>query len=286
MARGFTLQQFADQLFSNVDDLGKGRQMPVHYGSAALHFQTISSPLATQLPQASGAAYAAKLEGKGRVVVCYFGEGAASEGDFAPALNMAAVHGAPVVFVCRNNGYAISTPVTEQYRGDGIAGRGIAYGMHTMRVDGGDYFAVREACAAARAIASGADGSGVTKPVLVECMAYREGHHSTSDDSTRYRSAEEIADARARGNPVRRMRAYLEARGWWDADAEAAAVAAERAGVLAALAAAEAKAKPPATELFADVYGDAELPRHLAEQKAALDAHVARHPDAYKLGGH
>lgn len=82
MWRGFTLQNFADQCFSNKDDLGKGRQMPVHYGSANLHFQTISSPLATQIPQAAGAAYACKLEGKGRVVACYFGDGAASEGDF------------------------------------------------------------------------------------------------------------------------------------------------------------------------------------------------------------
>jgi 2-oxoisovalerate dehydrogenase E1 component alpha subunit len=70
------------QCFSNRDDLGKGRQMPVHYGSAKLHFQTISSPLATQIPQAAGAAYACKLEGKGRVAMCYFGDGAASEGDF------------------------------------------------------------------------------------------------------------------------------------------------------------------------------------------------------------
>jgi 2-oxoisovalerate dehydrogenase E1 component alpha subunit len=114
MWRGFTLQQFSDQLFSNKDDLGKGRQMPVHYGSARHHFQTISSPLATQLPQATGAAYFAKLQGRGRVVVCYFGEGAASEGDFHAALNAAATLKVPAIFVCRNNGFAISTPVAEQ----------------------------------------------------------------------------------------------------------------------------------------------------------------------------
>lgn len=115
MWRGFALEQFADQCFSNVGDLGKGRQMPVHYGTAALHFQTISSPLATQIPQAVGAAYGLKLEdraeGRGpegrRCAVCYFGEGAASEGDFHAALNFAATLEAPVLFFCRNNGFAI-----------------------------------------------------------------------------------------------------------------------------------------------------------------------------------
>ena len=91
MWRGFTLQNFADQCFSNKDDLGKGRMMPVHYGSAKLHFQTISSPLSTQIPQAAGAAYACKLEGKGRVVCCYFGEGAASEGDFHAGVRLASL---------------------------------------------------------------------------------------------------------------------------------------------------------------------------------------------------
>jgi hypothetical protein len=91
MWRGFSLQNFADQCFSNKDDLGKGRQMPVHYGSAQLHFQTISSPLTTQLPQAAGAAYACKVEGKGRVVACYFGDGAASEGDFHAGMERSTV---------------------------------------------------------------------------------------------------------------------------------------------------------------------------------------------------
>lgn len=96
--RGFTLDQFMNQCYSNDMDLGKGRQMPVHYGSKALHFQTISSPLATQLPQASGAAYAIKRSGRKNCVMCYFGEGAASEGDFHAALNIAATTSAPVIF--------------------------------------------------------------------------------------------------------------------------------------------------------------------------------------------
>ena len=113
MYRGFSLDDFMNQCFSNDLDPGKGRQMPVHYGSRALHFQTISSPLATQLPQAAGAAYALKRAGKKAVTVCYFGEGAASEGDFHAALNVAATTECPVIYFCRNNGFAISTPSHE-----------------------------------------------------------------------------------------------------------------------------------------------------------------------------
>jgi len=96
--RGFTLTDFMNQNYSNHEDGGKGRQMPVHYGSKKLNFQTISSPLGTQIPQAVGAAYALKMMGKRNVVVCYFGDGAASEGDFHAALNMAATTESPVIF--------------------------------------------------------------------------------------------------------------------------------------------------------------------------------------------
>jgi 2-oxoisovalerate dehydrogenase E1 component alpha subunit len=123
MWRGFTLEQFANQCFSNDADLGKGRQMPVHYGSRALHYQTISSPLGTQIPQAVGAAYHKKLQKKPNVAVCFFGDGAASTTDFHSGLNFAATLKAPVIFFCRNNGYAISTPVRDQYAGDGIISR-------------------------------------------------------------------------------------------------------------------------------------------------------------------
>ena len=175
-----------NQCYSNELDLGKGRQMPVHYGSKELNFQTISSPLCTQLPQASGAAYALKRAGKDACVICYFGEGAASEGDFHAALNIAATTDSPVIFFCRNNGYAISTPAKEQYRGDGIgkvilllsfffnitvlfsASRGHGYGMHTIRVDGNDVLAVYNATKLARETAIKGH-----RPVLIEALTYR-----------------------------------------------------------------------------------------------------------------
>lgn len=185
--------------------------MPVHYGSKTFNYQTISSPLATQMPQASGAAYAAKMGGEDRIVACYFGEGAASEGDAHAALNFAATLEAPVLFFCRNNGYAISTRSDEQYRGDGIAVRGLAYGIPTIRVDGNDVLAVRRATSEARKLCAESKA-----PVLVEAMSYRAGHHSTSDDSTRYRSTDEIKMWMTDRCPVKRFRRHLEKRGWWD----------------------------------------------------------------------
>lgn len=182
--RGVSIETIMNQVFGNMNDLGRGRQMPNHVGSAKHSFQTISSPLATQIPQAAGAAYALKrTPGREKnVAVCFFGEGAASEGDFHAGLNFAATLNSPVVWLVRNNGFAISTAAEEQYRGDGLAARGPGYGTLTIRVDGNDALAVRYAVREARRRA--VEGS---RPVLVELMTYRVGHHSTSDDSGSYR---------------------------------------------------------------------------------------------------
>ena len=270
--RGFSVQDMADQCYGNEREQGKGRQMPIHYGSKALNFHTISSPLATQLPHAAGAAYALKLDGRNAVSVAYFGEGAASEGDFHAALNFAATLGCPTVFICRNNGWAISTPATEQYRGDGIAGRGPSYGIATLRVDGGDARAVYKATAEARKLAL-----EHSAPVLLEAMSYRTGHHSTSDDSSRYRAAEEMRAWRAR-DPVSRFQRWLIKEGWWSETEEAALRQAARKEAISAL---ESAAKAPKTalrEMFMDVYDV--LPPHLVQQQREVMTHVARYPDA------
>lgn len=258
--RGFTVQQAADQCFSNSKDLGRGRQMPVHYGSKELRFQTISSPLTTQLPQAVGAAYAYKISKQDLISICYFGEGAASEGDFHAALNFAATLDVPMIFFCRNNGYAISTPTADQYRSDGIIGRAAAYGMHGIRVDGNDIFAVQEATKAARKLALEQN-----RPVLIEAMTYRRGHHSTSDDSTRYRSIAEIKHWQETSDPMVRVRYFMEDRGWWNEEMEQLMRDSERLEVLRALEKAEKRSKPPMEDLFNDVYRD--KPAHLMKQE-------------------
>ncbi|KAI9733870.1 MAG: hypothetical protein M1834_002525 [Cirrosporium novae-zelandiae] len=283
--RGFTLDDFMSQLFANKHDSGKGRNMPVHYGSAKLNIHTISSPLATQLPHAAGAAYALKIQDAAnsstlpRIAVCYFGEGAASEGDFHAALNIAATRSCPVVFVCRNNGYAISTPTLEQYRGDGIASRGVGYGIETIRVDGNDVFAVHEAMRKSRKMAL-EDGG---KPVLLEAMSYRVSHHSTSDDSFAYRARVEVEEWKRRDNPVVRLRKYMEHKGIWNEEKESALRIETRKKVLKAFRKAEMEKKPPLRELFEGVYES--MSEESKGQMRELKRVMEQYPDEYDVTG-
>lgn len=272
--RGFTVEQFMNQLFSNEKDLGKGRQMPVHYGCADLNFMTISSPLGTQIPQATGYAFGQKMDKTEKCTICYFGEGAASEGDFHAALNMASVYKVPVIFFCRNNGYAISTPSEgEQYGGDGIAPRGIGYGMKTIRIDGNDVFAVLKATQEARRLAVEEN-----EPVLIEAMSYRMSGHSTSDDPTGYRTREEEQEWEAK-DPLDRLQKWMMKEGWLDKDHVEAHHAEVKADVLAALKEAEKVPVPHIDELINDVFD--EPTDMLKEQLNELKDHIRKYPDAY-----
>eukprot|EP01135_Chromosphaera_perkinsii_P006601 Nk52_evm3s554 gene=Nk52_evmTU3s554 len=276
MYRGFSLKEFMNQCYSNMHDYGKGRQMPVHYGSKKYNFQTISSPLATQMPQAAGAAYALKRAGKKNVVICYFGEGAASEGDAHAAFNFAATLECPVIFFCRNNGYAISTPTHEQYRGDGIASRGSGYGMATIRVDGNDMFGVYNAVKSAKKMALEEN-----RPVLIEAMTYRIGHHSTSDDSSAYRSLQEVSYWDKEDHPMTRARLYMESKGWWSDEDDKSFRSATKKEIREAFSNAEKELKPEIKHLFTDVYDGEELPPHLQEQFEEMKAHVKKYEKEY-----
>ncbi|KAH6865645.1 thiamine diphosphate-binding protein [Alternaria rosae] len=285
LQRGFTLSSFMNQLFANAKDNGLGRNMPVHYGSKELNIHTISSTLATQIPHAAGAAYALKMqnvqnpETEPRVAVCYFGEGAASEGDFHAALNIAATRQVPCIFICRNNGYAISTPTSDQYRGDGIASRGAGYGIATLRVDGNDIFAVRRATAEARRLALHDGG----RPVLIEMMAYRVGHHSTSDDSFAYRQRVEVEDWKRRDNPITRLRKWLEGRSLWDDAKEKELRSKTRKEVLGAFEQAEKEKKPSIQNAFEGVWE--ELTMEQREHVKELRDVLVRYPKEYDLDG-
>lgn len=271
--RGYTTDQFMNQMFSNKDDPNKGRQMPIHYGDKPLNFMTISSPLGTQIPQASGYAYGQKMSGKDVVTICYFGEGAASEGDFHAGLNMAAVLNCPVIFFCRNNGYAISTPAEEQFAGDGIASRGLGYGIKTIRVDGNDVLAIYAATKEARRIAI-----EEKCPVLIEAMTYRLAAHSTSDDPTGYRSREEEDKWRAK-DPIARMEKWLESKGWFDAAENQKRVDKARQDVLAAMKSCEKTDVCAIEDIVEDVYDTA--PWHLKEQLTELKSHIKKYPKMY-----
>jgi 2-oxoisovalerate dehydrogenase E1 component alpha subunit len=298
------------QLTANRNDPGKGRNMPVHYsgkqktgvvrslpasgmGDASksskytdhsfLVQHAVASTLGTQIPHATGAAYALKMEAQEnptdppRVAVAYFGDGAASEGDFHGALNVAATRDCPVIFICRNNGYAISTPTSEQYRGDGIASRGIGYGIQTLRVDGTDIFAVYEATKEARRRAL--EGGG--RPILLEFMSYRISHHSTSDDSFAYRNRDEVENWKTRDNPIRRLRKWMENKGLWDEKLENDTRTQIRKAILKELAAAEKEKKPALKAVFDDVY--AELTEEQEAQRQELKRLMLKYPDEYDL---
>lgn len=213
-----------------------------------------------------------------RVVACYFGDGAASEGDFHAALNLAATKSCPVIFICRNNGFAISTSTLEQYRGDGIASRGLGYGIETIRVDGNDIWAVREATKKARELAL-KDGG---QPVLIEAMTYRVSHHSTSDDSFAYRAKVEVEDWKRRDNPIIRLRKWMENKGIWDETKERETRESTRREILREFAKAENEKKPPLRSMFEDVYE--EMTEDHKAQMAQLKDHLDRYPEEYEVG--
>lgn len=276
MYRGFSIDEFMNQLFGNELDYGKGRQMPIHYGSRKLHYMTISSPLATQIPQATGYAYGQKLAGNGHCTLTFFGEGAASEGDFHAALNMASVHQVPVIFFCRNNGYAISTPAVEQFAADGIAPRAFGYHMHVIRVDGNDVLAVYEATRQARKIAVEQN-----QPVLIEAMSYRLAAHSSSDDPSGYRSKDEEEVWRAK-DPLLRLQKWLLKKQWWSEEEETSQQETLRREVLETMKRAEKRSSPPLESLISDVYAD--VTPALQRQFDQLKRHIRRYPDAYPRG--
>lgn len=252
---------FAQHLATQADP-NKGRQMPAHPGSAALNIFTAASPIASHVPPAVGAAISMKLQATGQVTVASFGDGATSEGDFHAAINFAGVQGAPIVFVCQNNRYAISVDYRKQTAAESIAVKAQAYGMPGYTVDGMDALAclyvMQEAVAHAR------DGRG---PVLVEMLVYRYGGHSSSDDASHYRSSEEV-EAWWQRDPLPRFRGLLESQGLWDEDREAALRADIESTLAQALAEAEASGPIPPEWLFDDVYED--MPAALDEQRKLL----------------
>ncbi len=158
---------------------------------------------------AVGLGWAEAHQGRDRIAMTLFGDGATSEGDFHEAMNFAGVFGAPVVFLCQNNHYAISTPRHRQTASETIAQKADAYGIPGVQVDGNDLFAV--ATAAQEAVARARDGSG---PTLIEAVTFRVGPHTTADDPSRYRDVSEETEWRGL-DPIDRVQRYLESLGEW-----------------------------------------------------------------------
>ncbi|MCC2672259.1 MAG: 3-methyl-2-oxobutanoate dehydrogenase [Armatimonadetes bacterium] len=258
--RGYPVEAILAQLMGNDRDYLKGRQMPNHFGCPRYRFAVASSPVGTQIPHAVGAAWSARIRREESVAAVYFGDGATSTGDFHAGMNFAAVQQLPVVFFCKNNGWAISLPRAKQTRAEFLTDRAIGYGMPGVRVDGNDILAVNQV--AQEAMEWARSGSG---PVFVEMVTQRMGPHSTADDPTRYRDPELIEPWKKK-DPLIRMRRYLESRNLWSDGDEQRAAADSDARLTAAIEAAEAGLPPEPETMFEDVY--AELPWHLREQQA------------------
>ena len=175
------------------EPLSGARQFPTHGAYPELGLVNLSNVVGTQIPQAVGAALSIKMRGEDGVVITYFGDGASSVGDCHEAMNFAAVHRLPVIFFCENNKYAISVPVSRQMAVDSIASRAAGYGMPGIEVDGCDIVAVFEATSEAARRARSGQG-----PSLIEAHVERYLPHTSDDDDTRYRPAEEIEEARKR----------------------------------------------------------------------------------------
>ncbi len=262
LIRGLDLQTFMHNMFGNGLDTVKGRQMPDHYTCREKKFVSISSPVGTQITQATGFAWGAKINGEDLATLVYFGDGATSTPEFHSGLNMAGVFKIPTIFFCRNNGWAISVPTEQQTASATFAQKGEAYGVPGVRVDGNDLFAVISVVR--QAIARAERGEG---PTLIEALTYRMGGHSTSDDPDRYRGDEQLRPWQAR-DPLERVRHYLEAQGAWDDERETALMEDIDQRFRAAVKISEATDPPELESMFDDVYE--ELPWHLREQREQL----------------
>jgi pyruvate dehydrogenase E1 component alpha subunit len=173
-------------------------------------------PIASQLPQAAGAAMAMQIRGEPRCVLVYVGDGGTSQGAFYEALNLAGARKLPLVCIIVNNRWAISVPVGAQTAAQTLAQKAVAAGIPALQVDGNDVLVVRQAVT--EALKRARSGGG---PAVIEALTYRLSDHTTSDDATRYRAASEV-EAAQRIEPLIRTRAYLETRGLWDEAAETA----------------------------------------------------------------
>jgi 2-oxoisovalerate dehydrogenase E1 component alpha subunit len=269
MAREYPMVDMICQLLSNERDPLKGRQLPVMYSVRDKGFFTISGNLATQYPQAVGWAMASAIKGDTKIASAWIGDGATAESDFNTALTFAHVYNAPVILNVVNNQWAIST-FQHIAGGESVtfATRGVGSGIASLRVDGNDFLAVYAASCWAAERARGGLG-----PTLIEWGTYRAGPHSTSDDPSRYRPADDFAWFPL-GDPIARLRRHLTNKGWWS-DEENDKVQAElEAEVLAAQREAEKYGTlndgrvPSAATIFEDVYKD--MPEHLRQQRQQL----------------
>ncbi|MCG8506647.1 MAG: thiamine pyrophosphate-dependent enzyme [Sphingomonadales bacterium] len=259
--RGEPLDLMFAQFFGAEAEPQRGRRLPCLIGSRKIKLVSSSTQVGAYIPHGAGAGWAAKLMGSDEVVLSFFGDGATSRGEFHSAMNFAGIHKPQVVFVCVNNGWAVTTPLDRQTAQEDFAAKGAAYGLPNLRVDGNDPLAVYAVVKEAR------DRAKAEGPTLIEAITYRLGFHTSSDNPDLYRKKDECDDW-ARWDPIVRMRRYLEHAGWWTEADEAELAERQAAEIQDAVERAEKMPVPGPTSQFDDLYEDSNW--MLEEQKARL----------------
>ena len=260
--RGLSFADIINHMFANDLDPQKGRRIPGLFGDNKIHFVTPSAPIGTQVIHAVGAGYGAKYLKDGNITVVFFGDGATSSNDFHSGMNFAGVYQTPTVFICQNNGWAISLPRSRQTAAKELADKAIAYGMPGIQIDGNDilaiYVTVKEAAERAR------KGEG---PTLIESVTYRMGPHTSSDDPTKYRSKEELVKWE-KLDPIKRFESYLLNKEILQ-KTDVQNISKKYDDELKSLIESASKRNPPPIEtMFTDVYAD--MPWNLKEQQKEI----------------
>lgn len=261
LMRGVPLSQLFIQFFGREGEPLKGRRLPTLMGDRRANVVPMTTQVGSYIPHACGAAWAAKIRGDDTRFLTFFGDGSTSRGEFHSALNFAGVHKPPIVFLCENNGWAVTTPTALQTASATFAEKGDAYAVRNIRVDGNDPLAVYSVTNEARDLSS---ERGAT---LIEAVTYRMGYHTTSDNPDLYRTPEEVA-VWEKWCPLLRMRKYLEKRSLWNEESETALWDRCKSDIDAAVKEAEAMPFPDPATMFDDTFE--ELTWMLEEQKDQL----------------
>jgi 2-oxoisovalerate dehydrogenase E1 component alpha subunit len=280
--RGMTGEDIMHSIRGTSKDTSKGKALVHHITNPKIGIFPVSAPIATQIPHAAGLGYAYRTQGEDKIACCFLGEGAASHGDFHAGVNFAATLGSQTLFIVRNNGYAISTPAQDQYASDGIAPRGIGYGMPAIKVDGSDPLAIAYATREARKMVIERKG-----PVMLETYTYRGSDHAANDVSSSYRTPEVMKKLQpfidSIGDPVVRLAKYMEKKKWITSHKEAVAKLTETIGKQCSDMSNQVQETSFSDykTMFDDVYSSESW--NLKEQKEELEAHLKRHKDSYNL---
>ncbi len=261
LLRGAPLLQLFTQFFGRLGEPLKGRRLPTMMGDGRLNIVPMTTQVGSYIPHACGAAWAAKLKGHDTRFLAIFGDGSSSRGEFHSGMNFAGIHKPPIVFICENNGWAISTPQSLQTASATYAQKGDAYGVRNLLVDGNDPLAVYSVVREARDLAP---EQGAT---LIEAITYRMGFHTSSDNPDLYREREEVEIWEA-WDPLTRMRKYLEHNKLWDSTQEETLWTRCKADINAAVKQAETLDFPHPASMFDDTFE--ELTWMLEEQREQL----------------